>query len=168
LKKAADILARVLDDKNRKLAQTYSSIFGSWEQIVGQSLAEHSRIYEIINKSLFIEVDHPGWMQLLLMRKPQILRVVNRKFTSLDVKDIRIKVNLNYSNTMPEKGQAPIVPSEGEFVVKEDQRQDIDRILSSVNQEELKSRLKRLFLKSIENETSGLKPDIGGGDSGTG
>jgi hypothetical protein len=168
LKKAADILARVLDDKNRKLAQTYSSIFGSWEQIVGQSLAEHSRIYEIINKSLFIEVDHPGWMQLLLMRKQQILRVVSRKFTSLDVKDIRIKVNLNYSNTMPEKGQAPIVPSEGEFVVKEDQRQDIDRILSSVNQEELKSRLKRLFLKSIENETSGLKPDIGGGDSGTG
>jgi hypothetical protein len=168
LKKAADILAKVLDDKNRKLAQTYSSIFGSWEQIVGQSLAEHSRIYEITNKSLFIEVDHPGWMQLLFMRKSQILRVVNRKFSPLDVNDIRIKVNLSYSNKLPEKGQAPIVPLEGEFAVKEDQRQDIDRILSSVNQEELKSRLKRLFLKSIENETSGRKADKGRDDAGTG
>ena len=158
MKKAADILTRVLDDKNRKLARSYSSLFGSWEQIVGPSLAEHSRIYEIANRSLFVEVDHPGWMQLLLMRKRQILGTVKRKVPSLNVDDIRVKVNLSYSNTVPEPEEARPDPNEGEYAVQEDQRQDIDRILSSVSQEELKRRLRKLFLKSIEKQPSGGKP----------
>ena len=157
MKKAADILARVLDDKNSKLARSYTSIFGGWEQIVGPSLAEHSRIYEIANRNLFIEVDHPGWMQLLLMRKQQILRIVKRKAPSLNVDDIRIKVNLSYSNTIPEPGESQPDSNEGECAVQEDQRQDIDRILSSVSQEELKRRLRKLFLKSLEKESSGGK-----------
>lgn len=157
MKKAADILARVLDDKNRKLAQSYSSIFGGWEQIVGLSLAEHSHVYEIDNRSLFIEVDHPGWMQLLLMRKQQILGALKRKAPSLKVDDIRVKVNLSYSNTVEEKGESQSDTEEGEYSVQEDQRQDIDRILSSVSQEELKRRLRKLFLKSLENESSSGK-----------
>jgi hypothetical protein len=155
VKKAAEILARVLDEKNRKLAQTYSTIFGDWEQIVGDSLAEHSRIYEIANKSLFIEVDHPGWMQLLLMKKPQILRTMKRKVPVLDIKDIRVKVNLSYSYPIPEERVSQIDQNKSENTLKGEQREDIDRILSSVSQVELKQRLKRLFMKTLENENSG-------------
>jgi hypothetical protein len=158
VKKAADILARVLDEKNRKLARSYSSIFGGWEQIVGTSLAEHSHIQEIANRSLFIEVDHPGWMQLLLMRKQQIIGAVTRRFPSLEVDDIRVRVNLSYSNTIPETGESQADTEEGEYAVKEEQRQDIDRVLSSVSQEQLKRRLRKLFLKSLEKEGSGGKP----------
>ena len=157
MKKADEILARMLDDKNRKLSRSYSSIFGGWEQIVGPSLAEHSRIYEIENQSLFIEVDHPGWMQLLLMRKQRILGSVKRKVPSLKVDDIRVKVNLTYTNTDPETGDSPTEPDEGEYAVQKDQRQDIDRILSSVSQEELRRRLRKLFLRSIEKESSSGK-----------
>ena len=157
MKKAADILARVLDDKNRKLAQSYSSIFGGWEQIVGLSLAEHSHIYEIINGSLFVEVDHPGWMQLLLMRKQQILGALKRKVPSLKVDEIRVKVNLSYSSTVAKKGESQPDPEEGEYALQEDQRQDIDRVLSSVSQEELKRRLRKLFLKSLEKDSSSGK-----------
>ena len=154
MKKAAEILARMLDEKNRKLAHTYSSIFGAWEQIVGQSLAEHSRIYEIANGNLFIEVDHPGWMQLLFMKKPQILKAVKRKVPAIGVKDIRVKVNLCYSNTLPEEEDTRIDTHTREEKAAGEQGEDIDRILSSVSQEELKRRLKRLFLKSLENEKS--------------
>jgi len=154
VKKAAEILARILDEKNRKLARTYSSIFGTWENIVGESLAEHSRIYEIANGNLFVEVDHPGWMQLLLMKKPQILRAVKRKVPALDVKDIRIKVNLRYSDDVSQEKETKVDPGEGEDAGGGEQHGDIDRILSSVSQEELKRRLKRLFLKSLENEKS--------------
>ena len=154
MKKAAEILAKVLDEKNRKLGQTYSSIFGDWSQIAGQSLAEHSRVYEIANRYLFIEVDHPGWMQLLLMKKPQIFSAVKRKYLAMDIKDIRIKVNLSYSNTVPE--EEPLVDREGsEHAAEGEHSEDIERILSSVSQEELKRRLKRLFLKSLEKEKSG-------------
>jgi hypothetical protein len=157
VKKAADILARMLDDKNKKIARSYSSVFGGWEQIVGPSLAEHSRIYEIANNSLFVEVDHPGWMQLLMMRKPQILRTIRKKIPSLKIDDIRIKVNLSYPYTFPESEESRPDSKEGEYAVQEDQRQDVDRILSSVSQEELKRRLKKLFLKSLEKDGSGDK-----------
>ena len=154
MKKAAEILARMLDEKNRKLAKRYSSIFGSWEQIVGQSLAEHSRIYEIANRNLFVEVDHPGWMQLLMMKKTQILKAVRRKAPALDVKDIRVKVNLHYSNTVPEEEESPVSQNARQDKAAGEQREDIDRILSSVSQEELKRRLRGLFEKSLENEKS--------------
>jgi hypothetical protein len=154
VKKAADILARMLDDKDRELGQGYSAIFGFWSGVVGQSLAEHSRIYEIANQNLFVEVDHPGWMQLLLMKKPQILRAVQQKFPDLAVKDLRVKVNLSYSQSSP--AEEPRVEMNGDpGEAKEEHREDIERILSSVSQEELRQRLKRLFLKSIEKRDPG-------------
>jgi hypothetical protein len=154
VKKAAEILARVLDEKNRKLAQNYSSIFGTWSEIVGESLAEHSRIYEIGNGNLFIEVDHPGWMQLLLMKKPQILRVVKRKYPVMYVNDIKVKVNLSYPATIAEEAEPRADHNGSEHAVEGEQREELDRMLSSVSQEELKQRLKRLFLKSLERENS--------------
>jgi hypothetical protein len=154
VKKAADILARVLDEKNRKLGQTYSSIFGAWSQIVGESLAEHSRIYEIANRHLFIEVDHPGWMQLLLMKKTQIIRAVKRRYPDMEIKELRVKVNLNYSTMISEEAESRVDQNEGEYKTAGEQLEDLDRMLSSVSQEELKRRLRRLFLKSLEKENS--------------
>ena len=148
MKKAAEILARVLDEKNRKLAQTYSSIFGIWAQIVGESLAEHSRIYEIDNGYLFIEVDHPGWMQLLLMKKPQILRSVKKKYAVLNIRDIKIKVNLTYQKTT----HADTKSDKGPQGSGTEELRELDRIVSNVSSDELKGHLKRLFLKSIEKE----------------
>ncbi len=155
MKKAAEILARVLDEKNRKLARTYSSIFGTWSEIAGESLAEHSRIYEIANGNLFVEVDHPGWMQLLLMKKPRILRAVKHRYPAMAIKDIKVKVNLSYPDATkgePESGSG----HEGEEHTAEQggQREDLDRVLSSVSQEVLKRRLRRLFLKSLERGES--------------
>ena len=154
MKKAAEILARVLDEKNRKLGQAYSSIFGAWSQIVGESLAEHSRIYEIANRNLFIEVDHPGWMQLLLMKKPQILRGVKRKYPDMEVKEIRVKVNLSYSTTASAEEDSRAEHNEGEVKTTGEQLKDLERVLSSVREEHLRRRLRRLFLKSLEKENS--------------
>ena len=155
MKKAAEILARILDEKSRKLGKNYSSVFGTWSEIVGESLAEHSRIYEIANRNIFVEVDHPGWMQLLFIKKPQILRVVKRRYPAMDIKDIKVKVNLSYPATVPEEADPQAAHNGSERAEEGTQRKDLDRMLSSVHQEDLKKRLKRLFLKSLERENSG-------------
>ena len=157
MKKASEILSRVLDEKNRKLGRAYSSIFGAWSEIAGESLAEHSRIYEIANKNLFVEVDHPGWMQMLLMKKPQILRAAKRKYPAMAFRDIKVKVNLSYPDAvMDETGGSE--PGEEEHLQersgKGGQREDLEQLLASVSQDELKQRLKRLFLKSLERDES--------------
>jgi predicted nucleic acid-binding Zn ribbon protein len=151
VKKASEILARILDEKGRETGTTYSSVFGGWSSMVGESLAEHSRVYEVRNRNLFVEVDHPGWMQLLLMKKPQILRSVKRKYAVLNIRDIKIKVNLTYQkmthvDTKSDKG--PQGSSTEEL-------REVDRIVSPVRSDELKGHLKRLFLKSIEKERAG-------------
>jgi hypothetical protein len=153
VKKAAEVLAQVLDEKQRKLGQAYSSIFTTWPQIVGDSMSDHSRVYEISNGYLFIEVDHPGWMQLLLMRKPRILNAVKRKVPAMSIRDLRVKVNLNYASTTRED-EPPVEKGADEPEVGDPQGVEIDRILATVSQEELKKRLKRLFLKSLEKESS--------------
>jgi predicted nucleic acid-binding Zn ribbon protein len=153
VKKAAEILGRVLDERSRKIGKAYSSIFGTWSEIVGQSLSEHSHIYEIVNGSLFVEVDHPGWMQLLFMKKQKILQTVKRRFPDMGVKDLRIKVNLSYANTeanLEQSGES----SDGEHTVDGEQSEDIDRLLSSVPHQDLRKRLKRLFLSSLEQESA--------------
>lgn len=148
MKKAAEILARILDEKGRELGTTYSSVFGGWSWIVGESLAEHSRVYEVKNRNLFVEVDHPGWMQLLLMKKPQILRSVKRKYPALNIRDVKIKVNLTYQKTTHVDVKSEKEPK-GTSI---EQLREVDRIVSSVSSDELKGHLKRLFLKSIEKE----------------
>ena len=89
------------------------------------------------------------------MKKPNILRGVKRTFPAMDVKDIRVKVNLSYSNAIEAEAESPIDQNENEFTEEGGQQEEIERILSSVSQDALKRRLKRLFLKSLENEKSG-------------
>jgi len=148
VKKAAEILARILEEKARGIGTTYSSVFGGWSWIAGESLAEHSRVYEVKNRNLFVEVDHPGWMQLLLMKKPQILRSVKRKYPVLNIKDLKIKVNLSYQKSTP----ADAIPEKETLGTSNEQVSEVDRIVSAVSSDELKEHLKRLFIKSIEKD----------------
>ena len=151
MKKASEILARILDEKGRENGTSYSSVFGGWPSIVGESLAEHSRVYEVRNRNLFVEVDHPGWMQLLLMKKPQILRSMKRKYSVLNIRDIKIKVNLTYRKMT----HADTKSDKGPQGSSTEELREVDRIVSPVRSDELKGHLKRLFLKSIEKERAG-------------
>jgi len=148
VKKADEILSQILDQKNNMLGDSYASVFGNWLNIVGESLAEHSRIYEIRNGDLYVEVDHPGWMQLLLMKKRRIIAVVRRKYPSLKIRELRVRVNLSYPNiTSPSEA----LPEQG----SEESKQQVEAAVSGVGDEGLRRRLKRLFLKSIEKRDSG-------------
>ena len=152
MKKAAEILARILEEKSGKLGTTYSSVFGAWSQIVGESLAEHSRIYEVSNRNLFVEVDHPGWMQLLFMKKSQIIRYVKRKYPALDIRDLKVKVNLRYPSVIREDTESQKKKQKKDKAMSGDKVKEVDRIVSTVRSDELKKSLKRLFLRSIETE----------------
>ena len=155
MKRAAEILSQILDQKERQAGETYSSVFGAWSQIAGGSLAEHSRIYEISGSNLFVEVDHPGWMQLLLMKKNQVIRSVRKRYPALNIRDLKIKVNLDYSHLA--EGDGPETPGteeaetgEGGHAGRLEEMEEIDRILSAVSRDDLKIRLKRLFLKNLD------------------
>jgi len=145
MRKAAEILVRLLE-RHSPQAQPYSSLFGGWEQIVGDSLAEHSRVYEVRNKNLFVDVDHPGWMQLLLLKKAAVLAKVRRQYPQLEIRDLKIRVR-EQGFQVNEPGSAR---PRGEPRPDEPASVEIEEALSEVQDTELKEKLRRLLLRSLE------------------
>jgi predicted nucleic acid-binding Zn ribbon protein len=146
MKKAAEILARLLE-RHSPEARPYSSLFGGWEQIVGDSLAEHSRVHELRQQNLFVDVDHPGWMQHLLLKKAAILARLRRQYPQLAIRDIKIRVVPRESlqaaepeavHPRSEPEQAPQAPGE------------VEQALSEVRDVGLKEKLRRLLLRSLQ------------------
>ena len=92
MKKASELIEQVFlsIDSKQPDEKKYISIFKSWETIVGTDISSHSIIKEIEGKTLIVEVDHPGWSQLITIQKKSILRKLQKTFPELEILRIRI------------------------------------------------------------------------------
>ncbi len=89
MKKAGDILNIFFNEIERKQSEDYLSFYQSWKKIAGNKIGENTTIKDIIDGTLFIEIDHPGWKQLIMIKEKNILRQINNKYPELSVKKIR-------------------------------------------------------------------------------
>ena len=74
MERAGDILKAILAEGVLRSGHKYISLFGGWEDVVGEPLCDHTRAIDVQRGSLVVEVDHPGWFQMLQFREKQILR----------------------------------------------------------------------------------------------
>ncbi len=89
-------LSSILDDTLRSLGvqgpmKTYS-IWASWSEIVGDSVASNAQPSAVRNQILFLEVSHPTWIQQLQFLKPTLLEKVNTFLGESLVRDIRFRL----------------------------------------------------------------------------
>lgn len=89
MKKAGDILGDYMRNFHLNMENGYSSVLRSWGSIAGEDMLSHSSVKNLTNGILLIEADHPGWIQLLQMRKKRILKNVQKSYPELDIIDIR-------------------------------------------------------------------------------
>ncbi len=89
MKKASDILISVLGNIHPE-GEIYVSFFSSWEKIAGTDIANHSSLSDLKNGTLYIEVDHPGWIQIIQMKKREIMKKAGSMFPELNISDLRI------------------------------------------------------------------------------
>lgn len=89
-KGAAEILSSYFDDRQIEKAGTYHSFFSNWRDLAGLDLASHSRPRDIRNDTLIIDADHPGWVQMIYMKKALILKNIRRAFPQIKIRDIRV------------------------------------------------------------------------------
>lgn len=92
MEKAGDILKILLSEENLKDHNKTASLFHSWPQMVGDRLADHSRVKDLEADWLIICVDHPGWYQMLQFKEQGILESLRRKYPSLKIKGIKVWV----------------------------------------------------------------------------
>ena len=89
MKKARDILGDYMRNFHSNIEAGYSSVYKSWNKIAGEDMVSHSSVKDITNGILLVEADHPGWIQLLQMRKKKILKNIRTFYPELDVIGIR-------------------------------------------------------------------------------
>ncbi len=89
MKKAGDLLKEFFDNIKIK-GKEEETIFTSWEKIAGNDIAGHSRIKDLKKGVLTIEADHPGWIQIINLKKKQILERLCEKYPEREIEEIRI------------------------------------------------------------------------------
>ena len=95
-----------------------------WKEIVesiynnGPQLASHSRVMDLKNNCLIIEVDHSGWIQLLQMNKAYILKGLKMKSPKLNICNLSFKLSkLSFEKENFRKNEE-IKPSRAELLAE--------------------------------------------------
>ena len=94
MKTAGDILSALFDERFMKKAQGYSRLFNSWEEVTAKNgiaaAAAHSRIKDLNKGILLVEMDHPGWKQIIQTKQASLLNDYRRLFPKLDISAISL------------------------------------------------------------------------------
>jgi hypothetical protein len=112
MKKASEILSHFLDESQLEKARSYNSFFRSWRTIAGIDIGSHSRVREIERDVLIIETDHPGWAQMINLKKRRFLQDISKRYPELDIREIRVWIVDGLSD--PSEEAVPVAAPEPE------------------------------------------------------
>ncbi len=87
-KDASTLLSAFFDKERFAEGSRFSELYGSWRAIVGERYAAHSRPDDVSKGILYVEVEHPGWIQLLQFRQAGILESVRRSYPEFKLRSI--------------------------------------------------------------------------------
>ncbi len=89
-KKASELIKTLVEGVRLEHGKEYYSLFNGWERTVGTDIASHSRVKEIEKGTLIVAVDHPGWAQMIHLKKNGILSGCRKIYPELNIRDLRI------------------------------------------------------------------------------
>ena len=106
MKTAGDILSLLFDKKFVEKAHGYSKLFDSWADITAKngiaSAAAHSRIKDLDRGIVLVEMDHPGWKQILQTKQSKLLNDFRYRFPELDISGISLMLGRSEVQDKPE------------------------------------------------------------------
>ena len=92
MRKVGDLLREYLREKGWLDGNPYDQLFSRWGQIVGDSMAAHTRLVDVRNGMLIVEVDHPGWLQMFRLRQDALLEAARKVAPAAGLEGIRVRV----------------------------------------------------------------------------
>jgi hypothetical protein len=105
MKTAGDILSTLFDERFMKKAKVFSKFFDSCTDITAKNeiaaASAHSRIKDLDRGILLVEIDHPGWKQILQTKQTVLLNDFRCQFPELGISGISF--TLGYSS--PDKSE---------------------------------------------------------------
>lgn len=119
----------------------------------GENLYNHSTIVDLKNGILIVEVDHPGWINILNLHKKYILNGLNLELPELKIKSIGMKLAGKKDNIFDSSENKKNIINDIEKRLKEE-----EKILNEIYKEdeikekvELPEELKQIF-NNLKND----------------
>jgi len=142
------ILGKTLRSLEIDLPLKAYSIWGAWEEIVGETIALQARPRVIRNRILFIDVSHSTWMQQLQFLKPNLIKKMNTFIGEPYIQDIRFGLG---KIPMPAR-RSETGPTWQDESLSEGTLKEIDELLQGVGDEGAKSALRAVLIKGAKLE----------------
>jgi predicted nucleic acid-binding Zn ribbon protein len=92
VKRVGDLLRQFLEMRGWASGDPYSPLFAGWKGVVGEPLAGHCRLTEVDDGVLIVDVDHPGWLQMLAMQKQAVLSAARRMAPGARIEGLRTRI----------------------------------------------------------------------------
>ncbi len=92
MKSVGELLREYLRERGWLKANPYEPLFREWGSIVGEALSSHVRLIDVLDGVLVVEADHPGWMQMLQLRKKAILEAARARVPEASIVGLRTRV----------------------------------------------------------------------------
>jgi len=157
MKTAGDVLSTMpfFNKQFVEKAQGYSKFFDSWNDITAKngiaSAAAHSRIKNLDRGIVLIEMDHPGWKQILQTKQSKLLNDFRYRFPELDISGISLMLGSGESSPSEEEAKVETV----ERVVETPPvhtTESVTQSFDAIDDEDFKEKLKKLGQTVAEYE----------------
>jgi predicted nucleic acid-binding Zn ribbon protein len=93
MKKAGEILKQLMAKISEEKGSSYEQsvrVIRDWEELAGIDIAAHTKIVDVERDHLLVEVDHPGWMQLVQMKEGIILKKISKLYPELHIRGLKL------------------------------------------------------------------------------
>ena len=94
MKRAGEVLSALFDEKFMKKAGEYSALFSCWKDLMEKNgiaaAADHSRVKSLDRGLVWVEVDHPGWKQIIQTKESKLLSDFRRRFPDTGISGLSI------------------------------------------------------------------------------
>ena len=145
-------LPKALSKLNLLEQYKLNTLVHKWRDVVGDVIAEHTKIVSIKPPDMVISADNSMWMQELQMQKRRIIEAINKYYHQEVIKDIRfimkrqsyVKADINTSISLPDKiGESKKI-NFADIVLSKEDVEAIDKSLEKTDNEELKAAFRKV------------------------
>lgn len=136
------LLSSVFADRKWRSKLELHRVFGFWNSTVGPDIAAVAQPSVIRGHVLWVKVKNSVWMQQLHLQKILLLEKLNGQLDQEKLSDIHFQLDSSLS--------APAEPESKEskpVLLDKKQEQEFDKLISSLENDDLKASLKRLWVK---------------------
>jgi hypothetical protein len=136
------LLSAVFEHKKWRSKLELHRVFEFWNSTVGREIADVAQPSLIRGHILWVKVTDSVWMQQLHLQKMLLLEKINNQLHKEKITDIRFQLN----SSLPPPPEPEIRKPKPVFLDKK-KEQEFDKLISSLEGDELKASLKSLWVK---------------------